>query len=434
MRYTRDMPPTTLYELISKIDFTICTDTRKLTPGDIYVGIKGDHFDGNSFATEALDKGASYVITQDPSYQNGNDKIIVVEDTKECLKELAHIHRKQCNFPIIAIGGSNGKTTTKELVSSVLSKKYRVHTTEGNLNNDIGVPLTLLEIKKDLTDIAVIEVGANHPGEHKELIAIVEPTHLLVTNNGADHLEGFGSLEGVRKANTELYDWAKMNGATIFVNKELMDLVQDSTCEKQYLYPDTPWQSTSTLLASLNYNGTPINSLLFGRYNEPNILAAIAIGKYFDISIDAIKEAIETYQPTLKRSQIIKKDSTTIVLDCYNANPTSMEKAIIDFAAHTPAGKRVFVIGDMLEMGEVEKKVHSDIIELLKKTVEPNDQTILVGPRFKILEAKAPFTFFETTEDAQKYFETLFLDEKHILLKASRGIKIEEVIKEKAPL
>ena len=392
----------------------------------------GDTFDGNTYTQEALEKGASWVIVDNPDYQI-NDRCMLVENVLETLQNIAQIHRKSYSIPVIAIGGSNGKTTTKELIHAVLSKKYAVHTTKGNLNNHIGVPLTLLQLTDD-TDIVVIEVGANHPQEHSRLMELVAPTHVLVTNNGADHLEGFGNLDGVRRANAEIYTYAKTHDATIFVNKTISDLVEDSLCEKQYLYPTKPWVGTSTITTSITYDGTLINSQLFGAYNESNILAAIAVGEYFDIPLPDIRDAIQTYTPTLKRSQVLHVDSLTVVLDCYNANPSSMELALRDFIQTTPAGNRIVVIGDMLEMGTEESRVHKEILALVQKISDTKDIIICVGPRFGIYTNEFPFMFFETTTSAAKYIEKLTLTNMYMFLKASRGIKLEDVIKEKISL
>ena len=421
-----------IYDRIKNILHAISTDTRNLSAGSVFFALTGDTFDGNSYTQEALEKGASWVIVDNPDYQI-NDRCMLVENVRETLQNIAQIHRKSYSIPVIAIGGSNGKTTTKELIHTVLSKKYAVHTTKGNLNNHIGVPLTLLQLTDDI-DIAVIEVGANHPQEHTHLMELVAPTHVLVTNNGADHLEGFGNLDGVRRANTEIYTYAKTHDATIFVNKTIPDLVEDSLCEKQYLYPTKPWVGTSTITTSITYDGTLINSQLFGAYNESNILAAIAVGEYFDIPLPDIRDAIQTYTPTLKRSQVLHVDSLTVVLDCYNANPSSMELALRDFIQTTPKGKRIIVIGDMLEMGIEESRVHKEILVLVQKISDTKDIIICVGPRFGIYTNEFPFMFFETATSAAKQLEKITLTDMYLFLKASRGIKLEDVIKEKISL
>ncbi len=419
----------TLYSLVKNQNFSVSTDTRTIAQGDIFFALQGDSFNGNAYAQEALDKGASWVIVDDANYKI-NDSCIVVQDTLRALQDIAHIHRKTFTIPVIVVGGSNGKTTTKELIAATLSQKYTVHTTKDNLNNHIGVPLTLLGIREQ-TQIALIEIGANHPHEHTNLLEIVEPTHVLVTNNGADHLEGFGTLEGVRKANAEIYEWAKKNTAVIFVNKTLSDLVQDSTSPEQYLYPTKQWMSTSELFASGIYDSIPIYSQLFGTYNEDNMLAAISLGEYFGVDIAHIKKSLEEYVPSLKRSQIIKQGSTTVILDCYNANPSSMKLALQDFVSSSVPGKRVLILGDMLEMGDVEADVHKEILEFVQKSQDPNDRVICVGPRFGMYKDMYTFSFFSDSITARAYVNTLDLDDMYVFLKASRGIKLEEVIKEK---
>ena len=284
------------------------------------------------------------------------------------------------------------------------------------------------------TEIAVIEIGANHPLEHTELLHIIEPTHILVTNNGADHLEGFGSIEGARYANKEIYDWAQHNPCTVFVNKNITDLVTDSEHTNRILYPILEVHSNSKLFAGLIYNNTSIQSTLFGSYNEPNILAAIAIGEFFSISLENIKNAIENYIPNLKRSQIVHQDTTTFAIDCYNANPTSMELALIDFFTQSPQGKRIIIIGDMLEIGEQENMMHKHILDIVQKYTIAGDTILCVGPRFFIHKNEFPYIFFETSQHAQEYFDQLDIENNYVFLKASRGIKLETVIKNKVPL
>jgi UDP-N-acetylmuramoyl-tripeptide--D-alanyl-D-alanine ligase len=421
-----------LYKLLTEDRFSISTDTRTITPGDIYIGIKGDVFDGNIFAPQALEKGARYAIVDDPTYAT-DERYILVSNTRQTLEELATYHRKQFSIPILVIGGSNGKTTTKELVHAVLSKKYTAHVTKGNLNNDLGVPLTILAMPRN-TQIAIIEIGANHPGEHITLMNIVAPTHVLVTNNGADHLEGFGSLAGVRSANKEIYGWMRDHEGHIFVNKNITDLVEDSADTKCTLYPQKEVETISGLYAGIRYSEETFISSLFGSYNEPNILAAIAVGEYFEVPLSDIKDAIASYVPTLKRSQVIQGPDYSIILDCYNANPSSMEAALRDFVKDTTPGKRVFIIGDMFEMGSEEDRVHKEILTLVQSLVDTNDTVMCVGPRFGKYKNECSFSFFETTDSAREVFNALNLSDKFIFLKASRGIRLEEVIKEKVSM
>lgn len=422
----------TLYREIKEKKLIISTDTRTLQPGNIYIAIKGEMFDGNTFAKDAIEKGARYAVIDNPDYVY-NDQCILVDNTRLTLELLAQRHRNQFSIPILAIGGSNGKTTTKELIHAVLSKKYRTHTTKGNLNNDIGVPLTMLAMSED-TQCAVIEIGANHADEHTKLLDIIRPTHVLVTNNGRDHLEGFGSIEGVRSANKEIYDWALSNAAFAFVPKAYPDLIEDSQDLNRMLYPEKEHTSISGTYASISYDNIDVHSALFGSYNEANILAAITVGEYFSVPLFDIKVAIESYKPTLKRSELIKRDRYSLVLDCYNANPTSMTLALKDFCRITTPGSRIILIGDMLEMGTIEAAVHKEILELVRELVATEDQVLVVGPRFNAFASQFSFQFFEMSDSTRVYFNTLPIDGKQIFVKASRGIKLEEVIKEKIPL
>ena len=414
-----------LYNLLQKQGFS--TDTRSITEGQIFIALQGETFDGNTLAINALEQGASYALIDNPHYKT-DERCILVENTLTTLQELAKIHRKHFSIPILVIGGSNGKTTTKELVHAVLSKKYTTHTTSGNLNNNIGVPMTILNMKAN-TEIAVIEIGANHPGEHRELMDILAPTHVLITNNGADHLEGFESLAGVRKANKEIYDWAHTHHAHAFVNQHIDDLGEDSNNLSRTVYPMSPYESTSSLYASIRYNGLDFTSSLFGSYNEANMLAALAIGEYFEVPLSDIQSAIAEYVPTLKRSQVIQKDDYTLIVDCYNANPTSMSLALRDFAHTSPTGKRIFVIGDMLEMGSEESRLHKEILDLTQSIADPHDIVWCVGPRFGMYKNDFPFAFFNSAADAQKIFTTLDLAGKIVFLKASRGIRLEDILK-----
>lgn len=420
------MDITTLYTLFSEHGFSFSTDTRTVKLGDIYFGLKGENFDGNEYAQVAIEKGAAFAIIDNAVFKK-DDRYIVVANSLQTLQDLAKHHRTQFSNPFLVIGGSNGKTTTKELVHAVLSTQYKVHTTEGNLNNEIGVPITLLSLPKD-TDIAVIEIGANHAQEHTLLMEIVSPTHVLVTNNGADHLEGFGTIEGVRAANKEIFDSAEKLHAHAFVNALLSDLVNDSHTLERTLYPEKEFFSTSTQLASVQYDGTTYQSTLFGSFNEANILAAIIVGQFFSVSIQNIQSAITDYVPTLKRSQVIEKNGHTLILDCYNANPTSMELSLKDFFRSTPAGSRVAIVGDMFEVGVTEDEAHRAILILLDQSSDPSDRIICVGPRFLKHKDSFPFTFFTSAKDAKPFYSSLLLQGKTIFLKASRGIHLETIL------
>lgn len=421
-----------IYTLIKERNLSVSTDSRTAGPGTIYIGLKGDLHDGNSYAGDAIKQGAEYAVVDNSKYKK-DDRIILVDDSYKTLQELAHIHRMQFSIPILVIGGSNGKTTTKELISAVLSKKHLVHTTKGNLNNHVGVPLTLLSMPIT-TEIGIIEIGANHPGEHAELMKIVEPTHVLVTNNGADHLEGFGSVEGVRAANKEIYDWAHAKHATIFVNKEIVDLCEDTKNMNRVLYPIGDYKSSSDMYAAVTYNNIVIKTQLVGSLNELNILAAIAVGEYFKVPMEQMTEAFAGYVPTLKRSQLIVQGSTNVVLDCYNANPSSMELSLRDFFKVSNGHKRIIIIGDMLEIGETEQVAHLEVLNQIKDNIKEDDMVLCVGPVLCTFKDKFLFQFFQNSDDASETFNRLDLNNSYVFLKASRGIKLENVINKKIAL
>ncbi len=419
-----DIP--TLYAKLGNITQGVSIDTRTITSGVIFFGIKGENTDGNIFAKDALEKGASYAIVDNPAYAI-DERIIPVENTLHTLQMLAAYKRRLMNYPVLVIGGSNGKTTTKELVITVLKKKYKTYGTAGNLNNDIGVPLTLLQLPVD-TEFAIVEIGANHPGEHIALMEIVQPDFALVTNNGADHLEGFGSLEGVRQANKEIFDESKKIETKVFVSSLEKDLVEDSGECIQILYPKKTYTPLPGLTIGLVYDNVELRSKLAGDFNYKNILSAIAVGEFFDIAMKDIVDAIQSYEPTLKRSQLLQKDTYTILMDCYNANPSSMELAIRSFVNNTPSGSRIFIIGDMFELGEHEPEAHRELIVLLEKSTAPGDTVLCIGPRL-YAQKNNIFHFYENTENARTFFETLQLQDKIIFVKGSNGIHAEDVIK-----
>lgn len=418
-----DIP--TLYTKLGNITQGVSIDTRTITSGVIFFGIKGENTDGNIFAKDALEKGASYAIVDNPAYAI-DERIILVENTLHTLQMLAAYKRSLMNYPVLVIGGSNGKTTTKELVITVLKKKYRTYGTAGNLNNDIGVPLTLLQLPVD-TEFAVVEIGANHPGEHIALMEIVQPDFALVTNNGADHLEGFGSFEGVRQANKEIFDESKKIGTKVFVSSLEKDLVEDSYECIQMLYPQKTYTPLPGLTTGLIYDNVELRSKLAGDFNYKNILSAIAVGDFFDIAMQDIVDAIQSYEPTLKRSQLLQKDAYTVLLDCYNANPSSMNLAIQSFVSNTPAGSRIFIIGDMFELGEHETGAHRELIVLLEKSTAPDDTVLCIGPRL-YAQKNNIFHFYEKLEDAKKLFLDMKKDGAFILLKGSRGMKLENML------
>ena len=405
------MFPKILAEL-EKNGWKVSTDTRKEISGSVYFALKGENFDGSQFVKEALDKGAVAAVT---------------EDTLETLQKVAKIYREKFNIPIIAIGGSNGKTTSKELVSEVLKTKYKIHATPENLNNHIGVPLSILAMKRD-SEIGVFEIGANHPGEHTELLNILAPTVVVVTNNGMDHLEGFGSPEGVRKANKELYDYARESGAEAFVNKHNLELLEDSAViEKRFLYPEQDKEIITATPLAIRFNDKAYVTHLAGHYNLENIELALSIGKHFHIDTEEAIKAICQYKPSSKRSEILERNGNTFIVDCYNANPSSMMLSLESFLKSTKS-QRGIVLGDMLELGTYSDAEHEKIVKYLEK--QNLDTVVLIGPSFKkALETSSlKYQWFEDSATAGKWFKAQNFQKFTFLLKGSRGMKVERII------
>ena len=419
-----------LYEIFLHYP-SIQTDTRKLKSNDIFFALKGPSFNGNEFAKQALESGAAYAVIDDAQYAV-NDKCILVEDVLKALQELALHHRKQFNIPFVAITGSNGKTTTKELVSAVLARKYKVYATEGNLNNHIGVPLTLLKIKRE-AQIAVIEMGANHLKEIESYCMIALPTHGIITNCGKAHIEGFGCIEGVRKGKGELYDFLRLNKGIVFRNTDLeylVDMAHDIDRQITYGSRDADYIGAALmddvllkLVLQIDGNETIINTQLVGAYNFPNVMVAAAVGLHFGVSLEQVKQAIESYNPDNSRSQLIEKGSNKIILDAYNANPSSMSAAITNFANGNLPHK-VLWIGGMKEMGEDEEKEHKDLVDLVAQYSW--DEVILVGNEFKGLENG--YLWFDNSEAAAGYLQAHQPANKSILIKGSRGSKMEVLL------
>lgn len=409
---------------------SIQTDTRKLQKGDLFFALKGPHFNGNLFAKQALDLGAAYVIA-DEAQGPGDQRIIITDDVLTTLQQLAGYHRRRFNIPFIAITGSNGKTTTKELVHAVLSSTYKTYTTKGNLNNHIGIPLTILGIKPD-AEMAVIEMGANHLGEIEGYCRYTQPTHGIITNCGKAHLEGFGSIEGVRKAKGELYDYLKAHNGTAFVMSDYDYLnAMSSGIPRIFTYgtsgatvTGTVYQSHPFLEAAIkNGNGSLIiRSSLVGDYNLPNMLSAVAVGRYFNISDDVIKTAIEAYQPSNSRSQLVKRGSNTIISDAYNANPSSMKAAIENFAA-MPDNNKIPVLGAMAELGKESVKEHEMLIELLDNY--PWKEVILVGGDFE--HTNHAYRFFKTAGEAKEWLQQHPVTNSICLVKGSRSMQMDMI-------
>lgn len=414
----------------------ICIDSRKCQAGDLFVALKGDNFDGNSFVDKAFEAGCSYALVDDPSLAN-REKCIFVEDCLCCLQRLATYHRDALAIPILAITGSNGKTSTKELVAAVLSTKYTLAYTQGNLNNHIGVPLTLLSMDAS-HELAIVEMGANHPGEIEALCAIARPNGGLITNIGRAHLEGFGSLEGVKKAKGEMYQYLKKNNGFVFVNANdalLMEMSvgMRSVCygsSKECLVSATMLDSREGVSVQWAVAGETREThvRLEGDYNFDNILAACCVGSYWGIEVDAIHQALESYVPSLMRSQKIVTAHNEITLDAYNANPSSMERAIEN---HARKDELVFILGDMKELGEYAKKEHQKVLKQLESCSEA--EILLLGEHFMELASNYPvgeFHFFDDIDLLLNYLRTKMFKGKRILIKGSRGMALEKILKE----
>jgi UDP-N-acetylmuramoyl-tripeptide--D-alanyl-D-alanine ligase len=410
---------------------SVNTDTRKIEANSLFIALKGENFDANTFAEEALAKGALFVIIDDKKYFTDKDKMILVSDSLKTLQELAKFHREQLGLPIIALTGSNGKTTTKELINVVLSKKYNVKATIGNLNNHIGVPLTLLSFDEN-TDIAIVEMGANHQKEIEFLCSIALPDYGYVTNFGKAHLEGFGGIEGVIKGKSELYYYLEENKKVVFVNLD-DDIQKLKTLQiSRYTFSQAEKSDVSITSVSANpmvkiqFNNIEIQSNLIGLYNANNINAAIAIGKYFNIEDHFIKDAIEGYMPTNNRSQLIEKNSNKIILDAYNANPSSMSAAITNLIQLKEKGK-IAILGDMFELGSESLIEHKKIIELLLDQSEI--EIYFVGKYFYANKIETSnMYFFSSYEDFVKKIEMNIPMQKTILIKGSRGMSLERVL------
>ncbi len=405
------------------------TDTRKLKPGVLFFALSGPNFNGNTFAAEALDKGAAYVVMSNPDLAI-NERCIVVADVLQTLQALSRHHRQQFKIPFIAITGSNGKTTTKELIAAVLSRKYVTYATSGNLNNHIGVPLTLLKIRSD-AEMVIIEMGANHQKEIASYCDIALPDFGLITNCGKAHIEGFGGIEGVRKGKGELFDFLRHNNGSIFINTDL-DYLHDMAkgIAKQITYGTTEGKYTGAPLMDgvflkvvVGSGDVTINTNLVGVYNFPNVMAALATGRAFGIDMEEIKAAIEAYNPDNSRSQWLQKGSNKVILDAYNANPTSMKAAIQNFAAADLPNKMLW-IGGMREMGDAEHEEHQQLVDLIATYTWAD--VILVGKEFKGLEGA--YRWFETSVDAAHYVAQNAPQNSSILVKGSRGSKMEVIL------
>jgi len=419
-----------LYEVFKKHP-SVKTDTRKLEPGDIFIALKGPNFNGNRFAAQALETGAAAVVI-DEDQGLTDPRVFLVENALATLQQLALHHRQQLSIPFLAITGSNGKTTTKELVYAVLQSTYKTTTTQGNLNNHIGVPLTILNVPFD-AEMAVIEMGANHQKEIESYCSYTLPTHGIITNCGKAHLEGFGGIEGVRKGKGELYDHLRANEGTAFVmwdydyfhgmSAGIKNIITYGTNDAEFT--GTVVQSEPFLVVNMEKGTslTTISTHLVGDYNLPNVLVAVTVGTYFHVPAKNITTAIENYHPNNSRSQLLKKDRNTFILDAYNANPSSMRAAIENFARQNHPAKYV-CIGGMMELGEDSLKEHDAIVELLRQHTWKD--VLLVGGDFEHVDHH--YRYFPNSGEAAIWLKKQHLEDGLFLIKGSRSMKMELVM------
>lgn len=427
-----------LYQYFLQCD-GISTDTRKIKANSLFFALKGGIYNGNQFAQEALNKGARYAVIDDAYFKN-SERCLLVENVQKTLQDLANAHRKQCQIPFLAITGTNGKTTTKELINVVLSTKFGTKATHGNINNHIGVPLTLLEVNAN-TAMAVIEMGANRVGDIQELCLIAEPNFGLITNIGLAHLESFGSFEGVLRAKSELYDYLLKKGSTAFINSqnpilqnmgkrfersENATVIYYGTGDSFY-YAEI--LSASPYITYKTETGEIVKTKLFGAYNFDNILVALCVGKYFGVDMASAHRAVADYSPTNNRSQVIEKEYNTIILDAYNANPSSMKAALENFEQMS-AENKIVILGDMFELGDFSPKKHREVIDLVQNMNLA--QAFFCGKAFysskNAYQPNQLFHFFETKEILKQYLQHNTLKNNCLLIKGSRGIGLESLI------
>ncbi len=421
-----------LYDLF-KESTGVTTDSRKIGKGQIFFALWGDRYNGNKFASEALEKGASWAVIDDPVFET--EKTILVDDCLFELQALAAHFRKELNVPVLAITGTNGKTTTKELLAAILSNKYKVHFTKGNLNNHIGVPLTILSAPVG-TELMIIEMGASHIGEIRTLCLIAKPDHGIITNIGTAHIEGFGSVDGVVRSKTELYEYLrKVNGIALYNDKDpvlaekIFKLINRAVPFSDPTGTDLIVESVSSdlnLRISITYlhHAFNISTNLFGNYNLENVRAAVASGLFFGVEINDIVSTIEKYQPANNRSQVKITKSNMLICDSYNANPTSMHLALESFSA-IKADRKIVVLGDMLELGEKSEEEHIKILNSLQEyTIE---KALLVGPVFKKISSKSGFKAFNNVDELIDFIKQEPVKGNTILIKGSRGIRLEKV-------
>jgi len=414
----------------------VSTDTRNISPGCIFFALKGDHFNANEFAAQALGKGASFAVIDEEAYAV-NDQCLLVNDVLTTLQNLARHHRKQLNIPVIGLTGSNGKTTSKELVNAVLTERYKTFATFGNLNNHIGVPLSILSITNDI-EIAVIEMGANHQKEIELLCTIARPTHGIITNVGMAHLDGFGGFDGVKKGKAELYAYLKQTQGYTFINRNnpyLLEMSISAGLNKLIYYGTENGNSIKGTLKSsdpfieVEWTNHDISSVvktnLTGSYNFENILAAICIGDFFDMNPAEINNGLSNYQPKNNRSQLTRTENNTVICDFYNANPSSMAAALNNISALT-ADQKTAILGDMFELGPESPLQHQLIVK--QATGSSLDQIIFIGKYFYAFKDEFDGVFFETPAEAAAYLQEKRIKNNLVLLKGSRGMKLENLL------
>lgn len=410
---------------------SVSTDTRKIKAGDIFFALQGPNFNANTFAEKALLSGAAYAVIDDESYKQ-DDRYIVVDDVLSTLQDLARHHRRQLDIPVLAITGSNGKTTTKELLRQVLSTTYRTYATQGNLNNHIGVPLTLLSLP-ETTEIAIIEMGANKIGDIKELVDIAEPTHGLITNIGLAHTEGFGGLDGVIRGKSELYQYLIVQHGAVFINSQ-HDILKNmgKRFDHPHYYPSKGdyyhcrFISASPFVSLETEENEIMDTQLIGAYNFENIATALCVAKYFNVPAEKANKAISAYTPSNNRSQIVRKGSNTIIMDAYNANPNSMEAAVNNLKAMKSL-KKVVILGDMYELGAQSDAAHQQLGETVANG--NFDQVIFCGKHIRqALNANPKALYFEDKAKLIAYLQSHAFEDTTILVKASRGIGLENIM------
>lgn len=419
-----------IYQYYSKRNI-ISTDSRKIDEGCVFVALKGERFDGNDFAYQVAIEGKAACVIADRKDLPAHERLFIVENSLTTLQHLARLHRERCNIPIIGITGTNGKTTTKELVATTLSKKYNIIYTQGNFNNHLGVPLTLLRIKPE-TELAVVEMGANHPGEIAQLCEIAQPDYGIITNIGKAHIEGFGSFDGVIKTKNELYQYLRTKGESlktkVFVNgnNELLMKLSDGMDRIVYKTTDNRRRTTdhTSPFLEIDWNNNNIKTHLVGDYNYENVMAAIAVGTYFGVEENLIIEALENYVPSNNRSQFIRSEKNEIVMDAYNANPSSMHHSITNFK-NIADDNTLLILGDMKELGCESENEHRHIINLLK---ELNfDNVILVGEEFKKVSHGTDYMNFNNVEELIEHINQNGIVGKRILIKGSNSTHLEKL-------